>query len=154
MTACNWLCIMAHWCRTYMYCMYSQAVKPSRCVSSLPHPLSSNRHHRSNDDCLDGKRENCQVCSVQYCVQQLSTVQCTHIGTDLMVVCWLHLAFLWLYCVLQFICVRLSLLGIFCVIVYLCMCAFVELALAFFQYYAKRFARKNISEMNFVSSGA
>jgi len=27
--------------------------------------------------CLEGKRENYQVCSVQYCVQQLCTVQCT-----------------------------------------------------------------------------
>jgi len=43
--------------------------------SSLP----SNRHHQNNDDCLEGKRENYQVCSVQYCVQQLCTVQCTHI---------------------------------------------------------------------------
>ena len=32
----------------------------------------------SNDDCLVGKRANCQVCSVQYCVQQLCIVQCTH----------------------------------------------------------------------------
>jgi len=30
-------------------------------------------------DCLEGKRENYQVCSVQYCVQQLYTVNCTHI---------------------------------------------------------------------------
>jgi len=30
-------------------------------------------------DHLEGKRENYQVCSVQYCVQQLCTVQCTHI---------------------------------------------------------------------------
>jgi len=28
-------------------------------------PLPSNRHHRSNSDCLKGKRENYQVCSVQ-----------------------------------------------------------------------------------------
>jgi len=33
------------------------------------YPLPSNRHHRSNDDCLEGKRENYQVCSVQYSVQ-------------------------------------------------------------------------------------
>ena len=32
------------------------------------------------DDCLEGKRENYQVCSVQYCVQQLPTVQCTHMN--------------------------------------------------------------------------
>jgi len=42
-------------------------------------PLPSNRHHRSNGDCLEGKREKYQVCSVQYCAQQLCTVQCTHI---------------------------------------------------------------------------
>ena len=35
--------------------------------------------------CLEGKRENYQVCSVQYCVQQLYTVNCTHIWTDLTV---------------------------------------------------------------------
>jgi len=48
-------------------------------------PLPSNRHHRSNGDCLEGKSKNYQVCSVQYCVQQLCTVQCTHIWTDLTV---------------------------------------------------------------------
>jgi len=41
--------------------------------------LPSNRHHQSDGDCLEGKTENYQVCSVQYCVQQLCTVQCTHI---------------------------------------------------------------------------
>ena len=46
----------------------------SCCAAALP----SNRYHRSNDDCLEDKRENYQVCSVQYCVQQLCTVQCTH----------------------------------------------------------------------------
>jgi len=46
-------------------------------------PLPSNRHHRSNDDCLESKREYYQVCSVQYCAQQLCTVQCRHIWTDL-----------------------------------------------------------------------
>ena len=30
----------------------------------------SNRHHRSNDDCLEGKRENYQVCSLHHnCAQ-------------------------------------------------------------------------------------
>jgi len=48
-------------------------------------PLPSNRHHRSNGDGLEGKRENYQVCSAQYCVQQLCTVWCTHIWTDLTV---------------------------------------------------------------------
>ena len=44
------------------------------------YPLPSNIHHRSNGDCLEGKRENYHVCSVQYCVQQLCTVQCTHMN--------------------------------------------------------------------------
>ena len=42
-------------------------------------PLPSNRHHRSSGDCLEGKGGNYQVCSVQYCVQQLCTVRSTHI---------------------------------------------------------------------------
>ena len=42
--------------------------------------LSSNRHHRSNGDCLEGKGENYEVFSVQYCAQQLCTVQCTHMN--------------------------------------------------------------------------
>jgi len=52
---------------------------PLRSSSSTcsPTPLPSDRHHRSNCDCLEGKRENYQVCSVQYCVQQLCTVQWT-----------------------------------------------------------------------------
>ena len=48
-------------------------------------PFPSNRHHQSNDDCLEGKGENYQVCCVQYCVQQLCTVQCIYIWTDLTV---------------------------------------------------------------------
>jgi len=35
-------------------------------------PLPSNRHDWSNGDCLESKRENYLVCTVQYCVQ------CTH----------------------------------------------------------------------------
>jgi len=46
--------------------------------SSIP-PLPSNRHHLSCGDRLEGKGENYRVCSVQYCVQQLCTVRCTHI---------------------------------------------------------------------------
>ena len=49
------------------------------CTFLLQAPLPSNRHHRSCGDCLEGKGENYQVCSVQYCVQQLCTVRCTHI---------------------------------------------------------------------------
>jgi len=33
-------------------------------VDSSPFP--SNRHHRSNGDCLEGKKENYQFCSVQH----------------------------------------------------------------------------------------
>ena len=55
-------------------------------LSSCPLPLPSIRHHRNNGDCPEGKTENKQVCSVQHCVQQLCTVQCTHnIRTDLTV---------------------------------------------------------------------
>jgi len=53
--------------------------------SVLCTPLPSNRHHRSSGDCLEGKRENYQVCSVQHCVQQLCTVNCTYIWTNLTV---------------------------------------------------------------------
>jgi len=35
---------------------------------------------RCNDDCLEDKRENYQICFIQYCVQQLYTVQCTHMN--------------------------------------------------------------------------
>ena len=52
----------------------------------------SNRHHQNNGDCLEGKWENYQVCSVQYCVQQLCTVQCTHVWTDLTVI-WIGFCF-------------------------------------------------------------
>jgi len=54
-------------------------VRPTM-VLSFNDPRPSNRHHRSDGDCLEGKRENYQVCSVQYCVQQLCTVQCTHMN--------------------------------------------------------------------------
>jgi len=33
-----------------------------------------------NNDCLESKMENYQVCCVQYCVQQLCTVQGTHMN--------------------------------------------------------------------------
>jgi len=62
---------------------------------------------------------------VQYCVEQLCTVQCTHIRTDLTVVCWLDLALLWLHYALQFICVGFSFLGSCCVVVYLFVCGFI-----------------------------
>jgi len=57
-------------------------------------PLTSNRHHRSNGDCVEGKRENYQVCSVQYCAQQLCTMQCTHIWTNLTIL-WIGFCLTW-----------------------------------------------------------
>ena len=74
--------------------------------------FSSNRHHRSNGDCLEGKRENYQVCSVQYCVQQLYTVRCTHIRTDLTVL-WIE------FCLTGPI--SLCLDSFFCVCIILCL---------------------------------
>jgi len=74
------------------------AGRPSRWASAhilvvniffVERPLPSNRHHRSNGECLEGKRENYQVCSVQHCVQQLCTVQCRHI-------LWTDLTVLWI----------------------------------------------------------
>jgi len=62
--------------------MLSCACKLCDCYCMLVHfvpPLPSNRHHPSSGDCLEGKGENYQVCSMQYCVQQLCTVRCTHI---------------------------------------------------------------------------
>jgi len=38
-------------------------------ISRARTPLPSNGHHRSSGDCLEDKRENYQVCSVQHCVQ-------------------------------------------------------------------------------------
>ena len=39
----------------------------------------SSRHHLSNDDCLEDKREDYQNCSVLCCVRQLCTMIRTHI---------------------------------------------------------------------------
>ena len=92
----------------------SQARKPSS-------PFPSNTHHRSNGDCLKGKRENYQVCSVQYCAQQLYTVNCTHIWTELSSLDWVlsHWAH---FTVLRFIFVYVF----FCVWLYIaCMCSIV-----------------------------
>ena len=64
---------------TLILSLLTPAFSPGYSTPQVP----SNRHHRSSGDCLEGKGENYQVCSVQYCVQQLCTVQCTHIWTDL-----------------------------------------------------------------------
>jgi len=64
-----------------LVCFYSMLLWPA--TSSNPtheYPLPSNRHHQSSGDCLEGKGENYQVCSVQYCVQQLCTVRYTHMN--------------------------------------------------------------------------
>ena len=68
----------------WVYCKEQRCsvliTRPHRCTTYIP--LPSNTHHQRCGDCLEGKRENYQVCSVQYCVQQLCTVRCTHIWTD------------------------------------------------------------------------
>ena len=83
----NWLAVRDHLVQKLLY------------THRLTHPLPSNRHHQSNGDCLEGKRENYQVCSVQYCVQQLCTVQCTHVNRpssslDWVLSHWAHFAVL------------------------------------------------------------
>ena len=96
---------------------------PLKCDVSYPQqqcecsPFPSNRHHQSNGNCLEGKRENYQVCSVQYCVQQLYTVNCTHIWTELTV--------LWIgFCLTGPISLCLDSFFLFCVWLYIaCMCS-------------------------------
>ena len=75
--------------------------------------IPSNRHHRRNGDCLEGKRENYQACSVQSCVQQLCTVQCTHMNRPISSLDWVlsHWAH---FTVLRFIFVYV----LFCVLLY------------------------------------
>jgi len=71
-------------------------------------PFPSNSHHRSNGDCLEAKRENYQVCSVQYYVQRLCAVQRTHVNgrnsfLDWVLSHWAHftvLRFIFLYVLL------------------------------------------------------
>jgi len=72
-------CLMSHDC--VLTVSLSVVANWLFCAETLP-PLPSNRHHRSCGDRLEGKGENYQACSVQYCVQQLCTVWCTHIWTD------------------------------------------------------------------------
>jgi len=86
------------------------AWQPSHQANRLP----SNRRYQSNGDCLEGKRENNQACSVQYCVQQLCTVQHTHMNTrnsslDWVLSHWAH------FTTLRFIFVYVCIL---CIIVY------------------------------------
>ena len=90
---------------------------------------------------------------MQHCVQQLCTVQCTHMNRPSSCL-WLDLAFLWLYYVLQFICVRFRFLGLFYVIVYLCMCAFVVLDLVTSVICQEIGWEERLQNDLFVSSGA
>jgi len=46
------------------------------------------RHHLSNDNCLEDKRENYLNCSVLCCVWQLCTVICTHKWAVIKDECW------------------------------------------------------------------
>jgi len=61
-------------------------------VRSIPPPFPSNRHHWNNGDCLEGKRENYQVCSVQYCVQQLCN-SAMHTHMNRLTVLWIGFCF-------------------------------------------------------------
>jgi len=81
-----------------------------------PSPLPSNRHHLSNGDCLEGKGENYRVCSVQYCVQQLCTVQCTHMNRpnsslDWVLSHWAHFTVLIYFCMVYY-CVLYACVGL------------------------------------------
>jgi len=72
--------------------------------------LPSSRQHLDNCDCLEDKREDCQNCSVLYCVLQQRTVICTHTCEQLLQLsvglglgfCFLYVLFLcailFLYC--------------------------------------------------------
>jgi len=73
-----------NWSKEHFLGMHDDELSPCSVFVFLvmASPLLSNRHHPSSDDCLEGKGENYQVCSVQYCVQQLCTVRCTYIWTD------------------------------------------------------------------------
>jgi len=66
------------------------------------------RENWSSGDCVSGGyRENYQVCSVQYCVQQLYTLQCTHMNRpnsslDWVLSHWAHftvLRFIFILCI-------------------------------------------------------
>jgi len=72
-----------------------------------------------------------RLCSMQYCVRQLCTVQCTHMArpNSCLLVRFSFSVVILYVTVYLCICIRFSLLGLFCVIVYLCMCAFVALDL-------------------------
>jgi len=79
-------------------------------------PFPSHRHHRSNGDRLQGKRENYQVCSVEYCVQQLYSELHTHINRtnsslDWVLSHWAHFTVLRFIFVYVLFCVWLYIVG-------------------------------------------
>jgi len=90
--------------------------------------------------------------SVLYSTVCSSCAQCnahTHINRPNS--CLLDLASLWLYCMLQFICVRFSFLGLFCVIFYLCVC-FCCVRFRFFSNMpTDGLARKHVSKMTYFA---
>ena len=47
---------------------------------SLVFQDSVDRYHRSNNDCLERKRENYEVCPVQYCVTDMHSAMHTHMN--------------------------------------------------------------------------
>ena len=119
-------------------------------VLSQVTPPSLKQNPWRNDDCLEGKREDYQACSVQYCVQQLcSTLQCTDMNRpNSCLLVRFSFPVVMLYSMMQFICVRFSFLGLFCAIV--CVCVLLLCQIQFLLYYTKRLARKNVSEMIFL----
>ena len=95
--------------------------------------LAAFPHYCTDPNVTLGNGRGCSL--VVYCWMDLELVhrfhcydhialnaKCQRVVITLCLVCWLDLAFLWLYCVLQFICVRFSFLGLFYVMVYLCVC--------------------------------
>jgi len=97
--------------------------------SSTLFPLRSSRHRQSNDDYLEGKRENYHVCCVQFVCN--SCAQCsahTHMNRPNSCLLVRFSFYVVIFCV-SLSMLDLVFLGLFCVIVYLCMCAFVTLDL-------------------------
>jgi len=122
------------------------------CISRLC--LLSNRHI-IRAVMIGGKLSG--LLCVQYCVQQLCTLQCTHMNRPNSCLLVRFSFSVVILCVIV-ICVtsRFSFLVLFYVIVYFCMCAFVVVRRLFFfsTMTIDWLARKNISEMIcFVSSG-
>jgi len=81
---------------------------------------------------VNGKTIRSVLCSIVY----NSCAQCsahTHMSRPLTVVCWLDLAFLWLYCVSKFICVRFSFLP-YLLVWFICVCVLLLCQVCFLRY--------------------